>query len=68
MNTRVRFVVRPRQDGKQQTWCVYDKQTGSYPYQREGIGTIAQKHATEKAAQAEADRVTAWYDQDGGAR
>ena len=68
MNTRIRFIAKASTKNGRTVWGVYDKTTASYPHQREGIGTIAQEHATERAAQAEVDRVTAWHDQQERAR
>jgi hypothetical protein len=37
-------------------WRVYDTFDGSYPYQKPGLGVVAQDQPTEAEAQAEADR------------
>ena len=51
-DTRIRFV--PREVDK--AWRVYDTFDGSYPYQKPGLGLVAQDQATEALAQTEADR------------
>ena len=38
-------------------WRVYDTLTGSFPYQRKGVGQIKQDLPTEAAAWEEADRL-----------
>lgn len=53
METRIRFV--PKQVDK--AWRVYDTFDGSYPYQKPGLGRVAQDQATEALAQTEADRL-----------
>lgn len=56
-DARIRFI--PRQVGK--VWRVYDTFDGSDPYQKPGLGAVAQDLATEAEAQAEADRCNALH-------
>lgn len=52
VETRIRF--QPRQVDK--VWRVYDTFDGSYPYQRPGLGIVAQD-VSEADARAEAGRL-----------
>lgn len=58
MNARIRFIAK--KDGRN-LWGVYDRDLGSWPRERPGIGLVAQDHKTEPPAQTEADRLNDHY-------
>ena len=56
-----RFIAKPHtRDGKR-VWGVYDRDIGSWPVHRPGVGEIAQDFPDEAGAKTEAHRVEQYY-------
>lgn len=57
MSAKRRVIAKRDRD----KWGVYDTVKGSWPQQIPGYGVVAQKHATEAAAEAEARHLDDFY-------
>lgn len=54
--TRRRFIAKESRLGRRTVFGVYDVERGSWPGIISGAGRVQQDHATEAAAEAEAQR------------
>lgn len=63
-SAKVRFIAKPRVNGRVTTWWVYDREGGCNPVSIPGFGQVKTDMDTETEAQAEADRVAAHFEKD----